>query len=46
MTQEQAISIIEQALNIATSKGVFNLADVDSILKAIIVIKNGKAEES
>lgn len=46
MNKEQAVSIIEQALNTATAKGVFNLADVELILKAIAALKNGEAQES
>lgn len=39
MTNEQAIQIIEQALNAATQKGVYNLQDVATILNALQVIK-------
>ncbi len=39
MTKEQAISIIEQALNGATLKGVYNIKDVEQILNALQVIK-------
>lgn len=39
MTKEQAIQILEQALNVATQKGVFNLQDVTHILNALQVIK-------
>lgn len=40
MTKEQAIQIIEQALNAATQKGVFNLQDVGTILTALNAIKS------
>ena len=40
MTKEQAIQIIEQALNAATQKGVYNLNDVSTIINALQLIKN------
>ena len=40
MNQEQAFQIIEQALNAATTKGVFNLQDTANILGALTTIKN------
>lgn len=40
MTKEQAIQILEQALNGATVKGAFNLNDVAMILQALETIKN------
>lgn len=40
MNKEQALNLIEQALNVATQKGVFNLTDVQAILNAISVIKS------
>lgn len=40
MTKEQAIQIIEQALNAAVQKGVYNLQDVATILNALQSIKN------
>lgn len=39
MTEEQALQIIEQALNGATLKGVYNLKDVATILQALEVLK-------
>jgi len=42
MNQEQAFSTIEQALNLATNKGAFNLAEVQTILAALSVLKNGE----
>ena len=35
MTKEQAIQIIEQALNAANMKGVYSLSDIYAILKAL-----------
>ena len=35
MTKEQAIQIIEQALNAANMKGVYSLSDASSILQAL-----------
>lgn len=40
MTKEQAIQILEQALNAATQKGVYNLNDVSTILNALSLLKN------
>jgi len=40
MDKEKAIQTIEQALNAAVQKGVFNLNDVAIILNAIQEIKN------
>lgn len=40
MSKEQAIQILEQALNAATLKGVYSLLDVEQILNAIIVLKS------
>ena len=40
MTTEQALHILEQALNGATMKGAFNLKDVAMILQALETIKN------
>ena len=39
MSEEQAIQVIEQALNLATQKGAFNLADTSQILNALNVLK-------
>ena len=40
MTKEQAIKIIEQALKVATQKGVYNLNDVATILNALSFLKS------
>lgn len=42
MPKEQAIQIIEQALNAATQKGVYNLQDVTIILNALRILKEEK----
>lgn len=39
MTKEQAIQVLEQALNAATQKGVFNLNDVSTLLNALNILK-------
>ena len=40
MEKEKALQIIEQALNVATTKGAFSLADVAQILTALQELKN------
>ena len=40
MNQEQAIVILEQALNQATQKGAFNLNEVSQILQALSVLNS------
>lgn len=40
MSKEQAIQVIEQALNGATLKGVYNLKDVETILTALQILKS------
>lgn len=35
MTKEQALQIIEQALNAANLKGVYSLSDTSAILRAL-----------
>lgn len=40
MTKEEAVTILEQALNAANLKGVYSLADVDAILAALNVVKS------
>lgn len=35
MIKEEAIKIINQALDLATTKGVYSLADVSVIIKAL-----------
>lgn len=39
MNQEQAIQILEQALNQATQKGAFNLVEVSQIIQALQALK-------
>ena len=39
MDIKQSFQIIEQALNVATQKGSFNLAEVHQVLIALEVIK-------
>jgi len=39
MDKEQALEVIQQALNLATQKGAFNLADTSQILTALNVLK-------
>ncbi len=39
MDKKQAIGIIEQALNLATEKGSFDLAKVSAILQALDTLK-------
>jgi hypothetical protein len=39
MQKEEAIKILEQALNAANLKGVFSLPDAEMIIKALITIK-------
>lgn len=40
MTKEEAIKVIEQALNVATLKGTFTLTDIEIILKALQSLKS------
>jgi len=40
MTPTEAVKTIEQALNAATLKGVFTLADTNQILVALNVVHN------
>ena len=35
MTKEEAIKVLDQALNVANLKGVFTLSDVSVILQAL-----------
>lgn len=44
MTREEAIKLIEQALNIATKSGAFNMEDIGMILKAMSTIKEQDVE--
>ena len=45
MTKEQAIQVIEQALNLATQKGAFTLVDAQAIINAITVLKTPESNE-
>ena len=40
MNKEQAIEILEKALNQATQKGAFNLNEVSQILQALSVLNS------
>lgn len=40
MDKEQALDILEQAVNASVLKGVYNLNDIVQILNALQVIKN------
>jgi ferric-dicitrate binding protein FerR (iron transport regulator) len=40
MDKQQSIQVIEQALNAATLKGVYNLNDVATILQALMQLKS------
>lgn len=40
MTHEQALNTIEQALNLATQKGAFSMAEVQLILQALQTLKH------
>ena len=40
MDKEQALQVIEQALNVATQKGVFNLNDVSQVISALVILKS------
>ena len=39
MDKQQAIQVIEQAINAATLKGVYNLNDMATILQALMQLK-------
>lgn len=43
MTNEQALQIIEQALNLATQKGAYNIQEVEAILNALRQLKQKDA---
>jgi uncharacterized protein YfkK (UPF0435 family) len=43
MTKDEALTTIEQALNLATNKGAFSLAEVQVILNALASLKSGEA---
>ena len=40
METQEAITILEQAVNAAVLKGVYNLTDVNSIINALNTIKS------
>lgn len=40
MTHEQSLNTIEQALNLATQKGAFSMAEVQLILQALQTLKH------
>ncbi len=44
MNEQQALSLLEQALNVATQKGAYTLAEVAEILKALTTLKNTQHE--
>lgn len=39
MEKQQALALIEQALNIATQKGAFTIAEIEVILEAYKALK-------
>jgi hypothetical protein len=39
MDKNEAINILEQAINAGTTKGIFSLADMVAIIKALDTIK-------
>lgn len=39
MNPEQALKVIEEALNHATTKGAFNLADTSKIINSLMTLK-------
>jgi hypothetical protein len=43
MTNEQALQIIEQALNLAVQKGAYNMQEVEAILNALRQLKQKDA---
>jgi hypothetical protein len=44
MEKNQAIEVLEQALNAATLKGVYSLKDIETILIALVTIKKEENE--
>ena len=40
MNPEQALKVIEEALNLATTKGAFNLAETNQIVNALMTLKS------
>lgn len=45
METNQAIQLLEQALNKATEKGSFNLVEVSQILQALSVLKSTETKK-
>lgn len=39
MEKKQALAILEQALNVATEKGCYDLSKVNAILQALSILK-------
>ena len=46
MDKEKALQVIEQALNVATQKGAFNLVEVSQILTALQFLKESELAKS
>lgn len=46
MTQDQALNLIFQALNIATQKGAFTIAEIETILEAYKALKHNESREA
>jgi hypothetical protein len=46
MNEQQAVQILEQALNVASLKGSFGLSDSANILQALSVLKNAAAKNA
>ncbi len=46
MNEQQALQLLEQALNLATQKGAFNMAEVVEISKALTILKQPKEDEN
>jgi hypothetical protein len=42
MTKQEALNIIEQALNIAVTKGAYTLGDTQAILSALLFLKQSE----
>lgn len=45
MDKEKALQVIEQALNVATQKGVFNLVEISQILQSLQSLQSLKESE-
>lgn len=45
MDKQQALALIEQALNIAAQKGAFTINDVEAILNAMKALKADEGRE-